>query len=105
MGESTAESPHCGEDEDVEEERGREELQTDTEDGFLQPVELQSDNLLLISPSGRDKTQNLTSNRLSQSLSLIFTTATTLLLITVSSVRADPPVMRKLKPDCRCLGK
>lgn len=33
VGKCTAESPHCGEDEDAEEERGREELQTDTEEG------------------------------------------------------------------------
>ncbi len=33
VGKYAAESPHCGEDEDVEEERGREELQTVDEAG------------------------------------------------------------------------
>lgn len=37
MRERTAESPHCGEDEDVEEERGREELQTAEEAGGFPP--------------------------------------------------------------------
>lgn len=30
---------------------------------------------------------------------------TDFILITISTIRADPPVMRKLEPDCRCLGK
>ena len=89
------------------------------------PVRPKADNLLLIPTAGRDKTQNLfTFSNISQfmrGLNVSFREPcewyhfewyppaalhhTDSLLITISTTRADPPVMRKLKPDGRCLGK
>lgn len=80
MGKYTAETPHCGEVEDVEEEeeRGREKLQTDKEAGVFPSglLKLTAENPLLISTAGRDKSKHtacLTSDSVIADVSSDFT--------------------------------